>query len=143
MQGFRGRQKSRRVGRDGGHVQFITQHFSQILSHLLLLRDAAVILNGQNHWIPEERSSARHIYRSIVSLKTYNAIKLSTFNWSKWLIQKSSEHIILSNIKLNNSYLAVSYPRCTNNNSGGYFKSYFVLYLWNAQTMFGTRNLDS
>lgn len=37
---------------DTGQIQFVLQHLFQILSHLLLLRHSAVVLYGQDHWVP-------------------------------------------------------------------------------------------
>lgn len=37
---------------DSGQIQFVLKHLSQILSHLLLLRHSAVVLYGQDHWVP-------------------------------------------------------------------------------------------
>lgn len=37
-------------------IQFVSQDFCKILSHLLLLHNAAVVLNRQDHRVPAETS---------------------------------------------------------------------------------------
>lgn len=42
---------------DAGQIQFVLQHLLQVLGHFLLLRHSAVVLYGQDHWVPEGRGS--------------------------------------------------------------------------------------
>ncbi len=38
---------------DTRQIQFVLQHLFQVLGHLLLLRHSAMVLYGQDHWVPE------------------------------------------------------------------------------------------
>ena len=38
---------------DGREVQLVAHHLHQVLGHLLLLGDAAVVLYGQDHWVAD------------------------------------------------------------------------------------------
>lgn len=49
---LRGRQPLGFMNVDTGQIQFVLQHLLQILSHLFLLRHSAVVLYGQDHWVP-------------------------------------------------------------------------------------------
>lgn len=50
---FWGRQPPGPVSFDVGQVQFVSEDFNQILGHLLLLRDTAVVLYGQDDRVAE------------------------------------------------------------------------------------------
>lgn len=50
---FWGRQPPGPVSFDVGQVQFVSEDFNQILGHLLLLRNTAVVLYGQDDRVAE------------------------------------------------------------------------------------------
>lgn len=50
---FWGRQPPSAVSFDVGQVQFVSEDFNQVLGHLLLLRNTAVVLYGQDDWVAE------------------------------------------------------------------------------------------
>lgn len=55
-------------------IQFFLQHLFQVLSHLLLLRDGAVVLNGQDHWVPWVISSYETLMKPLRQASRYDAL---------------------------------------------------------------------
>lgn len=79
LQDLRGGQLPAFIHVDGGQVHLVLQNLRQILSHLFLLWHVAVILDGQDYWVPtQEPRNAQYFHGKAANRHHLGDITMAT-----------------------------------------------------------------